>query len=110
MNKDLKSQHCVPCEGGVPKLTREQAESSLSQLDQWLLDEPATSVSRRFEFSDFKSTMVFVNAVAEMAESEGHHPDLQVGYGYCHVTWSTHAVGGLSDNDFICAAKCDQLM
>ena len=51
-----------------------------------------------------------VGAVAEMAESEGHHPDLQVGYGYCHVAWSTHAVEGLSNSDFICAAKCDQLM
>ena len=107
MSDDLTSKHCVPCEGGVPALNREQAESYLEKLTQWNLDDAGKVISRRFKFQDFKLTMLFVNRLAEIAESEDHHPDLQVGYGYCHVTWSTHAVGGLSENDFICAAKTD---
>ena len=107
---DLAGSRCVPCEGGVPSLDRANAEAQLRALNSaWILAADNKSLSRSFAFRDFYRTMSFVNALAHIANTEDHHPDLGVGYGYCHVTFSTHAIGGLSENDFICAAKLDRL-
>jgi 4a-hydroxytetrahydrobiopterin dehydratase len=107
---DLADRHCKPCEGGVPALTPEQAQSGMKQLSaEWRLIEDGRAIWREFAFRDFYRTMSFVNALAHIANLEDHHPDLQVGYNYCRVRYSTHAIGGLSDNDLICAAKIDQI-
>jgi 4a-hydroxytetrahydrobiopterin dehydratase len=92
-------------------MTREAAGNLMSQLDDgWNLADDGLEISRDFQFKDFHQTMAFVNAVAWIAHREDHHPDLEVGYGHCRVRFSTHAVGGLSQNDFICAAKVDELL
>jgi 4a-hydroxytetrahydrobiopterin dehydratase len=107
---DLAQRRCEPCEGGVAPLTRAAADELLLRLDPaWTLDEQAASLRREFTFRDFYRTMSFVNAVAHVANIEDHHPDLEVGYNVCRVRYSTHAIGGLSENDFICAAKLDQI-
>lgn len=107
---ELSERKCVPCEGGVPALGREEAQKLLRKLAlQWKLDEAATELKREFRFENFFRTMSFVNAVAHIANTEDHHPDLEVGYDYCRVRYSTHAINGLSENDFICAAKVDRL-
>jgi 4a-hydroxytetrahydrobiopterin dehydratase len=106
----LTGKKCVPCEGGVPALSAAEAAALRSQLHaDWTIAGDAKSVKRSYKFKDFYRTMSFVNAVAYIANLEDHHPDLEVGYDYCRVTYSTHAVGGLSENDFICAAKIDAL-
>jgi len=108
---DLITQSCEPCEGGVAPLTRDEALALISELDEdWTLTEDATEIRRDFHFKGFNRTMGFVNAVAWIANSEAHHPDLEVGWGHCLVRYTTHAIGGLSRNDFICAAKIDALM
>ncbi len=106
----LSERHCKPCEGGVAPLTPAQAEAALAQLaDGWRLIEDAKALHREFKFRDFYRTMSFVNALAHIANVEDHHPDLEVGYDHCRVRYATHAIGGLSDNDLICAAKIDQI-
>lgn len=108
---DLITQSCEPCEGGVAPLTRDEALALMSELDEdWSLTEDATEIRRDFHFKGFNRTMGFVNAVAWIANSEAHHPDLEVGWGHCLVRYTTHAIGGLSRNDFICAAKIDALL
>ena len=110
MTGDLAQQRCKPCEGGVPPLTADQAAELLSALDAgWLISEDGLSISRSFEFSQYSQTLGFANAVAWIAIAEGHHPILTIEYGRCHVSYTTHAINGLSDNDFICAAKIDRL-
>lgn len=106
---DLQTQRCVPCEGGVPSLTQEKIALLLKQLNQWELNADKTKITRHFTFKNFYKTMAFVNAVAWVANQQNHHPDLAVGYNYCTVTYTTHALGELSENDFICAAKVDGL-
>jgi 4a-hydroxytetrahydrobiopterin dehydratase len=107
---DLANRRCEPCEGGVAPLTRAAADELLLRLDPaWALDANATSLRREFTFRDFYRTMSFVNAVAHVANIEDHHPDLEVSYSTCRVRYNTHAIGGLSENDFICAAKLDQI-
>ncbi len=108
---DLRKERCKPCEGKQAPMIREAAVNLMSQLDDgWVLADDGTEITRSFEFRDFHQTMAFVNAVAWIAHREDHHPDLEVGYGRCLVRFSTHAVGGLSQNDFICAAKVDDLL
>lgn len=107
---DLTDRHCKPCEGGVDALDRAQAEKLLNQVPGWALASDAKSISRRFEFKGFYKTMAFINAMAWVANQENHHPDFKAGYNYCEVTFTTHAIGGLSENDFICAAKINELM
>jgi 4a-hydroxytetrahydrobiopterin dehydratase len=107
---ELAQAHCVPCEGGVAALLADDAQAKLKQLAPgWQLVEDARALRRELKFLDFYRTMSFVNALAHIANTEGHHPDLEVGYDYCRVRYSTHAIGGLTQNDFICAAKVDQL-
>jgi len=107
---DLSEKKCVPCEGGVAALTKAQAEELRTQLAaDWKLSDDARSIRREFSFKDFYRAMSFTNAIAHLANIEDHHPDLEVGWGYCRVTFTTHAIQGLSENDFICAAKIDKV-
>ncbi len=107
---DLARRKCKPCEGGVQPLSIEQARELLSSLDPgWSLGEDGKSIFQEYRFPAFARTIAFVNAVAWVATTEGHHPDMQVSYGHCVVQFTTHAIDGLSDNDFICAAKIDRL-
>ena len=107
---DLKNLHCQAPEGLPGPMSRPECGEMLKQLDaDWNLDAEAQRISRRLEFANFHETMSFVNAVAWVANREDHHPDLEVSYGHCVVRFSTHAVGGLSQNDFICAARVDAL-
>ncbi|MBP9743565.1 MAG: 4a-hydroxytetrahydrobiopterin dehydratase [Burkholderiales bacterium] len=107
---DLKNKKCVPCEAGVASLTKSQVEKYLKLAPQWTANSDHTMIKRKFEFKSFYKTMAFVNAVAWIANQENHHPDLEVSYNFCLVKFTTHAINGLSDNDFICAAKVDQLV
>ena len=105
---ELAERRCRPCDGATAPLTREQAAPLLAQISAaWVLTENAHAIRREFGFRDFYRTMSFVNALAHLANIEDHHPDLEVGYNYCRVTFTTHAVRGLSENDFVCAAKVD---
>ena len=109
--KKLTEKHCKPCEGDVKPFTAKKARTLRSALHRdWQLDATATELRRNFQFKDFYRTMSFVNALAHVANLEDHHPDLAVGYNYCHVRLSTHSIKGLSENDFICAAKVDALL
>jgi len=104
---NLTGKQCKPCEGGVPPLTKTEAASLLQQLDGW--NQLDTAINKTFEFKNYYHTMAFVNAVAWLSHRENHHPDLLVEYNKCRVQYSTHAIKGLSENDFICAAKVDAL-
>lgn len=106
----LRDRRCAACAPGTPAVTAARAAELLGQLAPgWRLSDDGQSLKRAFGFEDFYRTMAFVNAVAWIANAEDHHPDLEVGYNYCRVTFSTHSIGGLSENDFICAAKIDAL-
>ena len=108
---DLVTRRCKPCEGGVPPLTAEAASELMTALhDDWSISADGKSINRLFTFAGYHRTISFVNAIAWVAESEGHHPDLTVGYGKVDALYTTHAIGGLSENDFICAAKIDRLL
>lgn len=104
---DLTSKTCKPCEGGIAPLGTDEIERLLAQLRGWEMC--ANELVKNFRFANFHQTMAFVNAVAWIAHREDHHPDLEVGYAACRVRYSTHAIGGLSENDFICAAQIDRL-
>jgi len=105
---NLTNRKCKPCEGGAPPLTDEAADKLLGQLNDWARS--GKEISRTFTFKNYYETMAFVNAAAYVSHQEDHHPDMLVGYKTCSVTYTTHAIGGLSDNDFICAAKLDALI
>jgi len=104
---DLAKKKCKPCEGGVAPYTAQQAKDLLGQLKGWIIEDG--KLVKLYPFTNYYQTMAFVNALAWISHREDHHPDLAVGYNQCKVTYSTHAIGGLSENDFICAAKCDAL-
>lgn len=105
---ELAARKCKPCEGEIAPLTAAQAGQLLAQVSSaWVLTETSRAIRREFAFRDFYRTMSFVNALAHVANIEDHHPDLEVGYNYCRVTFTTHAIRGLSENDFVCAAKLD---
>lgn len=106
---DLAAKKCVPCEGGAEPLAAEDAAKLIAKLDGWRLSDDAKEIARRFDFANYYPVMAFVNAIAWMAHQEGHHPDMEVSYNRLVVRYSTHAIGGLSENDFICAAKVDAL-
>lgn len=105
---DLTRRHCKPCEGGIPPLTRSEAEHLLESLNGWELS--GNELVKTFLFRNYYETMAFVNATAWISHQEDHHPDLEVSYKHCRVRYSTHAIGGLSENDFICAARLDALL
>ena len=108
---DLRSRHCAPCREGTPALARAAAEAMLPSLNSdWRLAEEGKALTRTLAFKDYHQVMEFVNALAWISHREDHHPDLSVHYNKVVVRYSTHSVGGLSDNDFICAAKLDALL
>ena len=107
MGDDLARMKCRPCEGGVPPLNAHQANTMLVQLKAWSIEDG--KLVKLYPFRNYYETMAFVNALAWVSHREDHHPDLLVGYNKCRVEYSTHAIGGLSENDFICAAKADAL-
>lgn len=107
----LSERRCLPCEGGVAALSREQTAELMKNLrPQWRLREDNKQISAIFEFKNYFRTLAFVNAAAYIAISEDHHPDLAFGYKTCTITYWTHNIDGLSENDFICAAKVDALL
>ena len=108
MDQDLQHAHCVPCEGGVAPLDAERVRLLLRSLPQWQV--VGQAIRREFRFKNFYETMAFVNAVAWISHRKDHHPDLELGYNRCVVHYSTHAISGLSENDFICAARVDALL
>jgi 4a-hydroxytetrahydrobiopterin dehydratase len=105
---DLAAKQCKPCEGGVPPLSMAEVEPRLAVLPGW--EHAGGVIAKQFDFKNYYQTMAFVNAVAWIAHSQGHHPDLEVSYRSCRVRYSTHAIGGLSENDFICAARVEGLL
>jgi 4a-hydroxytetrahydrobiopterin dehydratase len=105
---ELTQKHCRPLEGGEP-LSRAAATVLLQQVPGWSLDEATHSIQRTFKFKNYYETIAFVNALAWIIHREDHHPDLEVGYNRCVIRFRTHSVKGLSENDFICAARINQL-
>ncbi|MBI4129040.1 MAG: 4a-hydroxytetrahydrobiopterin dehydratase [Parcubacteria group bacterium] len=105
----LAQKRCVPCEGGTVPLFRPATEELLQHVTGWLLSTDGKKISKEFKFKNFAEALAFTNKVGEIAESEGHHPDLSLGWGYVRVELTTHAIGGLSENDFILAAKIDKI-
>jgi len=110
-NDPLTTKKCKPCEGGVPPLTSEEVAGFMKETPEWEVDSSEKIIERSLTFRNFSDAMVFVNRVAEIAEEENHHPNILL-HGYKHVTISltTHAIDGLSENDFIVAAKIDKLI
>lgn len=106
----LVQKKCVPCEGGVPKMTPDEVAAQLQELPDWEVTRNGERISRKWVVKNFMAAMSFFEKVAELAEAEGHHPDLHlVGYRNVEIEIWTHAIGGLSENDFILAAKIDRL-
>jgi 4a-hydroxytetrahydrobiopterin dehydratase len=108
---DLSRRHCQPIAGGTLPLNAARVQVLLEALHpDWASDASGGNISRTFRFGNYYQTMAFVNALAWIAHAEDHHPDIEVGYNRCVVRYSTHSTGGLSENDFICAAKIDALL
>ena len=104
---DLTNKQCKPCEGGVPPLSQPEIDGLMRQLEGW--QQSGNLIGKTCQFKDYYQTIAFVNAIAWVSHRENHHPDLAVTYNSCRVEYSTHAIHGLSENDFICAAKVDAL-
>lgn len=107
---ELTQKSCVPCRGGIPPLAKAEAENLLAQTPGWELLDEAKKIQRKFRFDDFAQAMNFAQKVGEIAEAEGHHPDIALGWGYCDVLFNTHKIKGLHENDFIMAAKVNALV
>jgi len=108
---DINTSQCIPCEGGIKKHTSKTNQALMKNLHQdWKLNETTGQLQRSYQFKNFSKTLLFVNAVAYIADQQFHHPDIEFGYNYCKINYSTHAVNGLTDNDFICAALIDKLL
>ena len=109
MTAGLIQKFCTPCRGGVPPLTRGEAEALQAQTPEWAVFDDAHRIERTFRFKNFREALTFVQRVGELAESEGHHPDINFGWGYATVSLRTKKIKGLHENDFIIAAKIDRL-
>ena len=107
MTEALTNKHCVPCEGGIPALTAEEIAPLMTQLEGWSVD-GVEKLTRTYRFPDFVQALAFVNRLGEVAEEEGHHPDILLTWGKVKVCLWTHSVSGLTENDFIVAAKADE--
>jgi 4a-hydroxytetrahydrobiopterin dehydratase len=105
----LAEKTCTPCRGGIPPLTPEQAEGYRAQAPDWKLLDGCTRIERSYRFSNFREAFAFVMKAAELAEEEGHHPDICFGWGYVTVSLQTKKIKGLHENDFIIAAKLDRM-
>ena len=109
MSDNLKDKVCVPCQGGIPPLTSKEANSLLNSTPGWELKEDATKLYRSFSFDNFRTALNYINKVGIVSEEEGHHPDIEFGWGYVNITILTHKIGGLHENDFILAAKINEI-
>ena len=109
MTTELKYQKCQACSGNTPKFNEKQISDNLSKLDNWSVNDEQKMIFKKFNFKTFKQALNFTNKVGEIADLEGHHPDISLGWGYSLVMLHTHAIQGLSINDFIIAAKIDQI-
>ena len=105
---ELSSKTCVPCRGGVPPLAGQELQNLAGQVPEWKVIQ-GHHITRTFSFPDFRQALNFVNKVGEIAESQGHHPDILLAWGKAEVTTWTHKIDGLSESDFILAAKIDEL-
>jgi 4a-hydroxytetrahydrobiopterin dehydratase len=106
---ELSSKTCTPCRGGIAPMAPDEARRYAEQTPGWALDDKTSLIERRFEFRDFAGALAFVNKVGALAEEEGHHPDIRFGWGYCSIVLYTHKIHGLHENDFIMAAKINEL-
>jgi len=104
---DLTRKQCKPCEGNMPPLSPTEITQLMQQLEGWEFFDKI--IKKSYNFKNYYQTMAFVNAIAWISHREDHHPDIMVGYNKCKVEYTTHAINGLSENDFICAAKIDTL-
>lgn len=105
----LTEKKCVPCEGGIPPFDAKQAEKYLKQLPKgWKLEDNGKKIEKEFKFKNYPETVAFAMKVALIAQEEGHHPEIEIHYNRCEIELSTHAIEGLSENDFILAAKIDR--
>lgn len=109
MPENLVDKVCTPCRGGIPPLTPEQASALRAQAPDWTLLDDASRIERSFRFQNFREALAFVQQVGELAESEGHHPDVSFGWGYASISLQTKKIKGLHENDFIMAAKIDRM-
>jgi 4a-hydroxytetrahydrobiopterin dehydratase len=107
---DLRKERCAPLPAGTPPLPVSEAQALLRDMPDWQLAPDGKALAREFRFRNYYETIAFVNALAFVANQQDHHPDLEVHYNRCLVRYSTHSVGGLSRNDFICAARIDALL
>ena len=109
MTMELKNQKCQACSGNTPKFDEKQISDNLSKLISWSVNDEQKMIYKKFNFKTFKQALNFTNKVGEIADLEGHHPDISLGWGYSLVMLHTHAIQGLSINDFIIAAKIDEI-
>ena len=109
MNMELKNQKCQACSGNTPKFDEKQISDNLSKLNSWSVNDEQKMIYKKFNFKTFKQALNFTNKVGEIADLEGHHPDISLGWGYSLIMLHTHAIQGLSINDFIIAAKIDEI-
>lgn len=105
---DLASKNCVPCRGGVPPLAGKELDALAKQVPEWKVVD-GHHIMRLFKFPNFRQALAFVNKVGELAEQQGHHPDILLAWGKAEITTWTHAINGLTESDFILAAKIDKL-
>lgn len=106
---ELSNKRCIPCEGGVEPLTKAQAEDMMAHVSGWTLSEDGKKLTRLFPFKDFAKALAFANQVGKVAEEEWHHPDMKVSWGKVEVTFTTHSIHGLAENDFIMASKVNDI-
>jgi 4a-hydroxytetrahydrobiopterin dehydratase len=109
LTKELTSKSCTPCRGGIPPLTPEQTEFFRTEFPNWRLEDDAHRIERKFGFHNFREAFGFIQAIGELAEAEGHHPDISFGWGQATVSLQTKKIKGLHENDFIMAAKIDRI-
>jgi len=109
MTMELKNQKCQACSGNTPKFDEKQISDNLSKLNSWSVNDEQKMIYKKFNFKTFKQALNFTNKVGEIADLEGHHPDISLGWGYSLIMLHTHAIQGLSINDFIIAAKIDEI-
>lgn len=106
---ELTAKQCTPCQGGIPPMSREEAEKYMPRIPGWALVDNATKLMRTFQHKNFAEALAMTNAIGALCESEDHHADITVGWGYCKVIFQTHKINGLHENDFIMAAKVNEI-
>tara|TARA_B100001123_G_C15290140_1_gene1017175 strand:- start:1763 stop:2098 length:336 start_codon:yes stop_codon:yes gene_type:complete len=106
----LNMKKCEPCSGNTEKFTKEKINKFLKQINSWSINDKQEMIFKKFKFKNYKLTIEFINKISNISEQEGHHPDISFGWGYCLVMLHTHAIKGLSINDFILASKIDEIV